>query len=98
MTISGDYSTPVTVNGFQCKNCTDVDNAKKHIDPQHPKSGPYGVNAKDDPTVRNSPAVQFGGALTGLSGLQATCVAANNSLSANNPEPPTTGSRLDFTV
>jgi hypothetical protein len=38
------------VNGYICRNCTDVDNAKKHIDPAHPKSGPYGVNADTDPT------------------------------------------------
>jgi hypothetical protein len=48
MAINGDYPQPVTVNGFSCKNCTDVDNAKKHIDPAHPKDGPYGVNAKDN--------------------------------------------------
>ncbi|MET3664908.1 hypothetical protein [Caulobacter sp. 1776] len=48
MAINGDYPQPVTVNGFSCKNCTDVDYAKKHIDPAHPKDGPYGVNAKDD--------------------------------------------------
>lgn len=54
MAISTDYSTPVIVNGFRCKNCTDVDYAKKHIDPAHPKSGPYGIDAKDDPTVRQT--------------------------------------------
>ena len=37
------------VNGFQCRNCTDIDYAKKHIDPAHPQDGPYGVNAKDHP-------------------------------------------------
>jgi hypothetical protein len=47
MSINGDYPQPVTVNGFSCKNCTDVDYANKHIDPAHPKDGPYGVNAKD---------------------------------------------------
>lgn len=47
MAINGDYPQPVTVNGFSCKNCTDVDYAKKHIDPAHPKDGPYGVNAKN---------------------------------------------------
>lgn len=47
--ISGDYPHPVTVNGFSCKNCTDVDYAKKHIDPAHPKDGPYGLDAKDKP-------------------------------------------------
>jgi hypothetical protein len=37
------------VNGFQCRNCTDIDYAKKHIDPAHPQDGPYGINAKDHP-------------------------------------------------
>jgi len=54
MAVSTDYSTPVIVNGYTCKNCTDVDYAKKHIDPAHPKSGPYGINAKDDPTVKQT--------------------------------------------
>jgi hypothetical protein len=54
MAISTDYPTPVMVNGFRCKNCTDVDYAKKHIDPAHPKSGPYGIDAKDDPTVKQT--------------------------------------------
>jgi hypothetical protein len=35
------------VNGYPCKNCTDVDYAKKNIDPAHPKDGPNGVNAPD---------------------------------------------------
>src|SRR3954468_21648777 len=67
MSINGNYSAPVSVNGYQCWNCTDVDNAKKHIDPAHPKAGPYGVDAADDPTLRNDPkvraAVVFGGNL-----------------------------------
>lgn len=74
MTIGADYSTPVTVNGFLCKNCTDVDYAKKHIDPAHPKSGPYGIDAKDDPSVKQtatSTAVTFGGNLSGLNAKQA---------------------------
>ena len=57
MTISTNYATPVWVNGYQCKNCTDVDNAKKHIDPAHPKSGPFGIDAKSDPTVADNPTV-----------------------------------------
>jgi hypothetical protein len=36
MSISGDYATPVIVNGYSCKNCTDVDYASKHIDPATP--------------------------------------------------------------
>jgi hypothetical protein len=56
MAISGDYPHPVQVNGFTCHNCTDVDYAKKHIDPAHPKSGPYGVNAASDPTQKAAAA------------------------------------------
>jgi hypothetical protein len=55
MAISGDYPHPVQVNGFLCKNCTDVDYAKKHIDPAHPRSGPYGVDAASDPTQKAAP-------------------------------------------
>lgn len=39
MTISGDYSSPVIVNGFSCMNCTDVDYANKFVDPAHPQDG-----------------------------------------------------------
>jgi hypothetical protein len=50
MSIGSDYPHPVTVNGYTCRNCTDVDYAKKHIDPAHPKSGPYDVDAQSDPS------------------------------------------------
>ncbi len=66
MTIGTNYPNPVQVNGYLCKNCTDVDLAKKHIDPAHPRSGPYGIDAKDDPTADKSAAVIFGGVLSGL--------------------------------
>jgi len=61
------------INGFKCKNCTDVDYAKKHIDPAHPKDGPYGVNKPEDPLEKarkdkNSP-VEFAGALSALNGV-----------------------------
>ena len=48
--ISTNYRIPVQVNGFECHNCTDVDYAKRHIDPQHPQSGPYDVDAMIDPS------------------------------------------------
>jgi hypothetical protein len=57
MSVNGDYATPVLVNGFTCHNCTEVAEATKHIDPAHPKSGPYGIDAKDDPTVQNKPGI-----------------------------------------
>lgn len=49
MAISGDYSSPVTVNGFVCRNCSDVDRAKRHIDPADPAAGPFGVNGSSKP-------------------------------------------------
>jgi len=67
---SVDYPSPVMVNGYSCKNCTDVENAKRHIDPQHPKDGPFGVNAQPKPgevkPADSPPAVVFGGQLAGL--------------------------------
>lgn len=64
-----NYPTPVTVNGYSCKNCTDVDNAKRNIDPQHPKDGPFGVNKVDKPgaTPAHGPAVTFSGVLAHVS-------------------------------
>lgn len=46
MAISTDYPVPVTVNGLSCKNCSDVANAKRHINPTHPFGGLFGVSAK----------------------------------------------------
>ena len=90
MTINGEYAHPITVNGYACKNCTDVDYAKKHIDPAHPKAGPSGVNAASDPTLANKPnaaaTVTFGGALTGLSDAGQAATAK------------TVGAQLDLSV
>ncbi len=66
MALSVNYPTPVWVNGYQCRNCTDVDFAKKHIDPAHPQSGPFNVDAKSDPTRLAQNAVSFGGRLEGM--------------------------------
>jgi hypothetical protein len=70
------------VNGYVCKNCTDVDYAKKGVDPAHPKDGPNGVHAADrakesdksDKANRGvddkgpgfGPAVQLSGALANV--------------------------------
>jgi hypothetical protein len=77
---STNYAHPVQVNGFTCRNCTDVDNAKKHIDPAHPKSGPYGINADTDPTNTKS-FIQFGGSLSDSQGTTAdTAVQSSGQL------------------
>ncbi len=105
MSVGTNYSTPVMVNGFLCKNCTDVDYAKKHIDPAHPKSGPYGIDAKDDPTVKQSTtstAVTFGGNLSSLNASQALTggqSAADPSDAVAAAEPSSAiGTQLDISA
>jgi hypothetical protein len=56
------------VNGYSCRNCTDVSYAKKNIDPAHPKDGPVVASGTKETNRRNF-AVELGGALAGL-GLQ----------------------------
>lgn len=66
------------VNGYVCRNCTDVAYAKKGVDPAHPKDGPQGVYATDKPadgknaeTASRGPAVTFGGGVVGPEGAPA---------------------------
>jgi hypothetical protein len=99
------------VNGYQCKNCTDIDYAKKHIDPKHPKAGPYGVDAKADPssqkdvrrTEATDPSVKFGGALQNLNPNAVTGVANTGSTaqagaSTGQPLSQQTGAVLNLTA
>lgn len=51
---SVNYPSPVAVNGFSCRNCSEVDLAKKGIDPAHPKSGPHNRDAATDPTRQSA--------------------------------------------
>ena len=102
MAIGADYPSPVTVNGFSCKNCTEVDEAKKFIDPAHPKDGPFGINAKA-PGLHGakaasgpgrSPSVILSGQLASLAGAP----------SPPSGQPPTfsaataSATRLDISV
>ena len=80
MTISGNYAHPVYVNGYQCNNCTDVENAKRHIDPAHPKSGPFNINADTDPTRHHDPSVKFGGALNALNASTARAASGPSNM------------------
>jgi hypothetical protein len=38
----------VRVNGFACRNCANVDQAKRNIDPANSAAGPFGL---DDPKL-----------------------------------------------
>ena len=48
------------VNGYVCSNCTDVANAKKGVDPAHPKAPP---KTSENAAAERGPAVTFGGSL-----------------------------------
>ena len=51
MAIGGvNYASPVSVNGYSCANCAEVDLAAKGIDPKHPKSGAFDRDAAADAT------------------------------------------------
>jgi hypothetical protein len=84
LALSVNYPTPVWVNGFECRNCTDVDFAKKHIDPAHPQSGPFNVDAKSDPSRLLQDTVSFGGQSFSMGGS-----------SASSSQP---GAQLDLSV
>ena len=67
------------VNGYACKTCTDVEYAKKGVDPAKPKDGPNGAYAADrakdterskdvakPEAAERGPAVTFSGALANV--------------------------------
>ena len=66
------------VNGYPCFNCTDVDLAKKGINPAKPQDDPRSPNydptsakvANGSSSSRDSASVTFGGSLTALNGTQ----------------------------
>ncbi|WP_156435664.1 hypothetical protein [Bradyrhizobium lablabi] len=64
------------VNGFVCMNCTDVDHAKKFIDPAHPNQVGTVSGLRDAAKEASSPtstltenAVSFRGSLSHLNAL-----------------------------
>jgi hypothetical protein len=53
------------VNGYVCQNCTDVDKAKRYIDPAQPPPGRASDDTKKDQKGTIAPeAVTFGGTLS----------------------------------
>ncbi|GEN99311.1 hypothetical protein NSE01_11440 [Novosphingobium sediminis] len=71
MAISGDYPSPVTVNGYVCRNCSDVDRAKRHIDPADPAAGPFGVNGSHKPGKAAQPKNHFSAEARNVDRLEA---------------------------
>ena len=56
MAIGSDYPRPITVNGYVCRNCDDVANAKRNIDPAAPDLELAAVTFGGSLSDRRSPA------------------------------------------
>lgn len=50
--VSSDYPTPVIVNGYSCRNCSDVAKAEHNIDPADPQATK--ARAREDDRARVS--------------------------------------------
>ena len=82
------------VNGYVCHNCTDVDYAKKGIDPAHPnKNDPLNPKTKAQNAIANADKPQINPAVI-LSGALASATTATN----QNPYSPATGTQLNISV
>ncbi len=86
------------VNGYPCATCTDVENARKGVDPAHPDQGPdalgktsdtgaaAGVAASVDAGSDRGPAVTLSGALAQV----------DPASKAEPPQPDGPGQQLDL--
>lgn len=81
MAINANYPIPITVNGFSCRNCTDVSLAQKNIDPSHPADGPFRANA-DKTQLKSEARTVFD-----REKIEATIAAARNAVAALQPSP-----------
>lgn len=52
--VGANYASPVTVNGYPCWNCTDVEKAKKSVDPSARSDTTGPVDRSTQPTVRGA--------------------------------------------
>jgi hypothetical protein len=71
---SVNYPAPVQVNGFSCRNCSDVSLAQKNIDPAHPGSGANNKDAATDPSRTAADPVRVAAAKKASDAAQAHVV------------------------
>ncbi|MEZ5995982.1 MAG: hypothetical protein R3C25_09520 [Hyphomonadaceae bacterium] len=75
------------VNGYVCRNCSEVELAHRFIDPSKPEAGPFGVQAMGDAAAQDSMS-----RLQTAEGVSAAAPAQKASLDAAR------GGLLDVTV
>lgn len=89
------------VNGYPCFNCTDIENAKKNIDPAKAKQGVALQIAELEQTRdRFGPAVRLDGALAAAAARPGAPLDAVTSPSATGGpfDRPPRGTQLDVTA
>src|SRR4051812_30158446 len=97
------------VNGYVCHNCTDVDYAKKGIDPAHPnKNDPLNPKTKaqnaiaGDDQTQIKPVVILSGALAKLAAANGPDAVPSSTAANQNPSLASdvsgTGARLNISV
>ena len=97
------------VNGYVCHNCTDVDYAKKGIDPAHPnKNDPLNAKTKSQDAIaaagktQITPAVILSGALAKLAAANSPDAASSSTATNQDPSTasytPATGTQLNISV
>ena len=92
------------VNGYVCHNCTDVDYAKKGIDPSHPnKNDPLNPKMKAQNAIAGAdPVVILSGALAKLAAANSPDAVPSSTAANQNPslasDASTTGTQLNISV
>lgn len=68
------------VNGYICLNCSDVDRARKFVDPAAPQtaSSSQAKDLREKPNTQREDAVRFGGSLSPANSLQSSNPSAPN--------------------
>lgn len=86
------------VNGYVCHNCTDVENAKKGVDPAHPKKDISSRSQAKTGEALNTPSVILSGALS-KGEAQKTGPATSADAAVQTPiNGPQTGAALNVTI
>ncbi len=97
------------VNGYVCHNCTDVDYAKKGIDPAHPnKNDPLNPKTKAQNAIAGAdqtqikPVVILSGALAKLAAANSPDAVPSSTAANQNPslasDASMTGTQLNISV
>lgn len=64
MAIGSDYPRPIMVNGYECRNCDDVSDAKRNIDPNKSLTD-LAEAQKDSAEIFGASSVLFSGIFEG---------------------------------